>query len=89
MRMLFAVAHVSAPGGVAEVHGRTASGAFDANDPLQTSDVQCNQRSGCGTALHHLHIPKNRGTEPKNITDVPSEGRWLHPFAPRHVSHFV
>jgi hypothetical protein len=28
----------SAFGGVAEVHGRTASAAFDANDPYRTSD---------------------------------------------------
>ena len=34
---------MSAFGGAAEVHGRTASAAFDANDPQQTSDVQCNR----------------------------------------------
>jgi hypothetical protein len=32
------------------VHGRTASAAFDANDPKETLDVQCNQLSGCTTA---------------------------------------
>jgi hypothetical protein len=32
------------------VHGRTASAAFDANDPLRTSGVQCNLLTGCTTA---------------------------------------
>jgi hypothetical protein len=44
-----AVSLTTAFGGVAEVHGRTASAAFDANDPLQTSDVQCSATS-CATA---------------------------------------
>ena len=37
---------MSAFGGVAEVHGRTASAAFDANDPNQTNAV-----SGCCNAV--------------------------------------
>jgi hypothetical protein len=47
------VEFTSAFGGVAEVHGRTASVAFDANDPLLTSDVRCNRLSGCKAASIH------------------------------------
>jgi len=42
----------SAFGRAAEVHGRTASAAFDANDPKEILDVQCNQLSGCRTGQH-------------------------------------
>ena len=36
-----AVEFTSAFGGAAEVHGRTASAAFDANDPSATLGVHC------------------------------------------------
>ena len=49
----------SAFGGVAEVHGRTASAASEAYDPLRTSRVQCNPLSGCkGAAYHPLTDPR-------------------------------
>jgi hypothetical protein len=40
-------------GGAADMDGRAAQPETDANDPLQTLDVQCNRRSGCRLASIH------------------------------------
>src|ERR1700730_11849412 len=69
----------SAFGGVAEVHGPTASAAFDANDPSRKSSVHRSIRSNVDSCGGGHSFPPRPSGKPSKRTSMSSRSRqpWL------------
>src|ERR1700722_20388602 len=77
------VEFTSAFGGVAEVHGRTASAAFDANDPNRTSAL----RSGHPQFRCCLCLPARLFSSPQNSCAPSAVNQYVAPTGGVSASH--